>query len=566
MTNIDLKPVLVAALSPTHIALLALLGFCAYSIIVFIRTPYAENLRNLRGPGLKHWFLGSWPKEAEINGLYEHYLLETIRDHGPVCTYTEMGREPVIMLGDHRAACKALLQTPYQRVPILNQIIRRHAGAGLLTMEGEQHRRQRKVAHPAFTQASVYDMAPVMHEKATKFVSRLNRAIEADNGLERTTYGTALDISKDLVSAALDIIGAVGFNYQFDTLSGNGTTSALEKAFHDCLHLLTTGTAYSAMRIVLGAPVESFGRLFRIEEQLHLDRSTKLVREISSELVERAKDVESSATDLLTLMVRANSAEDVKPSQRLADEEIREMVPVVLFAGHETTATALSWSMLALVEGDYGHTVQARLRAELAEVGEETWASDPRTLDSLPYLDAFTRETMRFYCPVRNLPRQAPFDDVIPLARPVKLRDGTMTREIRVRKGQKVVFPISWMNRDESLWGPDGNVFKAERWLPDDHEYKDSGADLELDPSVKELRGVWSNLASFGAVAILEFKVIIAALVTNFEILPPNLPGEPALEFSSLDMIVSKPVLKGRPEQGLTMPVRIKKLASTTLS
>ncbi|CAD6897022.1 hypothetical protein A4X03_0g5655 [Tilletia caries] len=569
MVDIELSTLLNSILSPTYLAGIGLLALIAYGIFDFIRWPYPENLRNLKGPGVKHWFYGSWPKGAEISGLYEYHLLDTVKNYGRVCTFTEMGRNPVIVLGDHRAASRVFLQDPYDRVPVVNAMVQRHVGAGLIATEGLQHRRQRKIAHPAFTLRSVYSMAPTMHEKSAELVTRLQRTIANDQSPEAEASGTRLDITRDIFAAALDIIGVIGFNYQFNALLSEGESSPLEKAFHDCLHTLTTGTPYNALRIIFGSPVEVIGRLLRIKEQILLDDSKRLVRQISAELVESAKKDGNSGSDLLTLMVRANTSDEVKESQRLSDEDLREMVPVFLFAGHETTATALSWAMLELMSPEYGKTIQERLRQELLNDGE-TWKSDPSALDSLSYLDAFTRETLRFYCPVRNMPRQAPHDDVIPLSRPVQLRDGTMTSEIRVLKGQMVQFPVSWMNRDESLWGPTGNQFAPERWLPADHEHAFHQEQL-VDPCANDLKGVFANLMSFGAgpqqcigirMATLEFKIVLATLLTNFEILPPNLEGEPPVEIDSLDMIVSKPILKGKPELGLTMPVRIKTLKS----
>ncbi|KAE8266413.1 hypothetical protein A4X09_0g5931 [Tilletia walkeri] len=568
MVNFDLSTLLLnSILSPVYLAILGLLALLLYVVYDFIRMPYPENLRNIKGPGVKHWFYGSWPAGAEISGLYEYHLLDTIKTYGPVCTFSEMGRTPILVLADHRAVSKVLLQTPYNRVPVINQMIRRHVGAGLLTKEGAQHRKQRKVAHPAFTLPSVYNMAPTMHEKSAELVTRLQKTIADDRSPGAEIHGTRLDITRDIFSAALDIIGVVGFNYQFNSLLSQGEPSALEKAFHDCLHTLTTGTPYNGLRIVFGTPVEVFGRLFRIKEQVLLDDSKRLVRKISRELVERAQQEDNSGTDLLTLMVRANTSDEVKESQRLSDEDLREMVPVFLFAGHETSATALSWAMLELMQPKSGKIMQERLREELMNDGEE-WKSNPGVLDSLPFLDAFTRETLRFYCPVRNLPRQVPHDDIIPLSRPVQLRDGTMTSEIRVKKGQVIQFPISWMNRDESLWGPTGNQFIPERWLPEDHEHAFIQDEL-VNPVANDLKGVFANLMTFGAgpqqcigvrMAVLEFKIILAAMITNFEFLLPNLEGEPPVEIASLDMVVSKPILKGKPEGGLTMPVRIKAL------
>ncbi|KAK0540160.1 hypothetical protein OC835_000782 [Tilletia horrida] len=169
---------------------------------------------------------------------------------------------------------------------------------------------------------------------------------------------------------------------------------------------------------------------------------------------------------------------------------------------------------------------------------------------------------MRLWCPARFVARQVPYDDVLPLSRPIRLRDGTLASEIKVKKGQDIRVPVSYLNRDESLWGADGNVFKAERWLPAGHELKGADSELDMDPSVKELRGTWSNLATFGAVAIMEFKTITAHLLTSFEILPANLPSEPPVELETIMKVVSHPILKGDKIQDVAMPVRLKLLSS----
>ncbi|KAE8223852.1 hypothetical protein CF319_g3171 [Tilletia indica] len=572
MSNIDID--ILSDIGINEVVLVAKigLGFVLLAIVLrplykFAIRPYSRTMLAVKGPPLQHSIWGSWPREAELTGRGEQYLLNTMEEYGPVCSYTSIGRRPTFIIGDHRAANKILLQTPYNRDPISNTTVRRHAGAGLLTTEGLQHRRQRKVAHPAFTQPAVHDMAPIFHEKAGLLIGNLRRRMEQDLTPESKQYGTRVNIALDIFSAALDIIGAAGFDFQFNSLLNAGGSSALEKAFYDCIHLVTTGTAYSAIRLLYGTPVEKIGRFLRIEEQMHLDRSKKLVDDISTKLVQRAKENAVSGKDLLALMVRANTSDELKDTQRLTDNELAQMIPIFLFAGHETTATALSWAMLSLIDPVRGMTTQERLREELQ--ADSAWREDAQAMDSLPYLDAFTRETMRYYCPVREVPREVPFDDVLPLGRPIQLRDGTMASEIRVLKGELIDIPVGWLNRHESLWGADGNEFKAERWLSIGHEFKGDDDELHLDPAVKELRGVWANLATFGAgpqgcigirMALLEFKIIIATLVTNFEILPPNLPNEAPVEIESILEIVAHPVLKEDRDGGLAMPVRLRNL------
>ncbi|KAK0567040.1 hypothetical protein OC861_002911 [Tilletia horrida] len=571
-----------------ELVLVVVAFFVLRPIVRFVARPYTAVSKTLKVVPITNFFWGSWPSHAELRGEIDIYIERTIKEYGPIYGLTLFGRRPAVVVGDHRGMNRILLQTPYDRVPLISKAVRRHVGAGLLAMQGQDHRRQRKVAFPSFTASAIQNMTPIFHEKAEIWIARLRQQVASDTTAETQIYGFKLNMAKEFFSFALDVIGLAGFDYEFNSLAGL-ETSPLERAFSECLHLLTTGTVYSALRTLLSEPMEWIGRKVGVREQLELDSHKKLVDGISAELVQRAKSEDASGKkDLLTLMgaynldsdailggdksghqtdltstctVRANTSEDLKESQRLSDEELAQMVPVFLFAGHETTATALCWAMLVLSDPANGPRVQQRLRKELS--ANPSWRDNPVNLDALPYLDAFCRETMRFYSPVRHLFRRAPCDDVIPLSKPYQHRDGSWSTELHVKKGTQVIIPITYLNRDESFWGPDGNVFKAERWLPDGHEFKEPNDDF-MDPSVKELRGVWSNLASFGAgpqqLAVGEFKVAIAHLVNSFEVSPPNLPNEPPVDIIGIAELVVHPKIEGRRHEGTAMPVRLKAL------
>jgi len=117
-------------------------------------------------------------------------------------------------------------------------------------------------------------MASTMREKSAELVTRLTKESFPKTRVRKPRlYGTRIDITQSIFSVALDIIGIVGFNYHFNSTLGEGKTSALEQAFHDCLHTLTAGTPYQRTphHLRCSGPVEFIGRLFRIKEQRLLD-------------------------------------------------------------------------------------------------------------------------------------------------------------------------------------------------------------------------------------------------------------------------------------------------------
>ena len=54
---------------------------------------------------------------------------------------------------------------------------------------------------------------------------------------------------------------------------------------------------------------------------------------------------------------------------------------------------------------------------------------------------------------------------MLPLSEPIRLRDGTMTQAIPIPKDSFVLTNLLACNRDKSLWGPDAEEFRPERWL-----------------------------------------------------------------------------------------------------
>ncbi len=75
----------------------------------------------------------------------------------------------------------------------------------------------------------------------------------------------------------------------------------------------------------------------------------------------------------------------------MSDVELHDELMTLLFAGHETTATALAWAIYWV---NYLPEVKEKLLAELATLGTE---KDPIAISRLPYLNAVCAETLRIY-------------------------------------------------------------------------------------------------------------------------------------------------------------------------
>lgn len=88
--------------------------------------------------------------------------------------------------------------------------------------------------------------------------------------------------------------------------------------------------------------------------------------------------------------------------------------------------------------------MQDRLRAEILAAPS---VLEYNELHSLEYLDAICREVLRLYTPVAMMERDTVKDWVVPLRYPIKGIDGSMLREVKVKKGTTIVVSLREANR-----------------------------------------------------------------------------------------------------------------------
>jgi cytochrome P450 len=141
-------------------------------------------------------------------------------------------------------------------------------------------------------------------------------------------------------------------------------------------------------------------------------------------------------------------------------------MPTFILAAHETTCTAVSWTLSALAQHA---NIESQLRVELRAFPLPAAAAnnvllDADTLaelDKMPLLDAVVREGLRVPAPVQKAGRVTTEDTAIRLARPFADRAGALQREIRVRKGDLITIPIGAVHRYEGMWGSDAREWRG---------------------------------------------------------------------------------------------------------
>ncbi|MDJ0691330.1 MAG: cytochrome P450 [Xenococcaceae cyanobacterium MO_188.B32] len=218
-----------------------------------------------------------------------------------------------------------------------------------------------------------------------------------------------------------------------------------------------------------------WGRFLR--QKSHIDRL------IYSEIQQRREDFKLIGTDVLSLLLSVSMEAD----RQFSDIELRDEVMTLLFAGHESSASALAWALYwihSLPE------VRDRLLEEIKALG-----SNPNPMDivQLPYLTSVCRETLRIYPP-----------GLVAIARiakaPIQLRN-------YVFETGTVLVPCIYLTHQRQELYPEPKRFRPERFL----ERKFSPFEY-LPFGGGHRRCIGMSFAQF------EMKLVLATILLNFRL------------------------------------------------
>ncbi|MBP5971936.1 cytochrome P450 [Brasilonema sp. CT11] len=214
-----------------------------------------------------------------------------------------------------------------------------------------------------------------------------------------------------------------------------------------------------------------------------LRRRERVNQMLYAEIRERREQPDSSRTDVLSLLMAAKD----EANQPMTDEELRDELMTLLVAGHETTATALTWALYWIhkLPG-----VREKLLEELDTLGDRP---DPSTIFKLPYLNAVCCETLRIY-------------PVAMLTFPRVVRTPVSLSGQELEPGTVVMGSIYLTHQREDLY-PQPKQFNPERFLERQfsaYEY------LPFGGGVRRCIGM--------AFAQFEMKVVLATILSRWEL------------------------------------------------
>ncbi|HEY0193321.1 MAG TPA: cytochrome P450 [Kofleriaceae bacterium] len=296
------------------------------------------------------------------------------------------------------------------------QFLRPLLGNGLLTAEGDDHRRHRKLLAPAFSPKRIASYAEIMVDETREQVSRWSP-------------GDRIDLSDEMMQMTLAIAGRTLFGVD-PRRDADTVARAIELAM-----LSMTDNLTSMLRL---------GYHWPLPRHLRMKRAVQLLDDVVYRLIAEGRKLGSDRGDVLSMLLLARDEED---GTGLSDREVRDEVMTLLLAGHETTANALTWAWYEL--GRNAGSLE-RLEAEVRKLG--TRPLTPDDLPALPWTAAVIDEAMRLHPPAYVVGREAMADFTL---------DGH-----QIPAKSVVVINILGIHRRADYF-PDPLAFRPERMLPD---------------------------------------------------------------------------------------------------
>lgn len=346
---------------------------------------------------------------------------------------------------------------------------------GLANIDGDKWAKHRKIINPAFHIEKLKGMLPSFMASCEEMVEKWEKLIDSSaNSCELDVFPEFQNLTGDVIS-----IAAFGSNLQ----EGRLIFSLQRK--QAALFLQSIFSLNSIWSRFL--PSKLHKRMIKIHQE---------VRALLSGLIEsREKAILSGngcKDDLLNLLLKSNLNEiQQNKDLGMSREDVIEECKLFYFAGHETTANLLAWTMIVL---SMHQSWQEKARQEVLQlIGKNNPTFDE--LNHLKIMNMILLEILRLYPPTS-------------LVRSIK--EETKLGEYSFPGGVSLLIPVYLIHRDPELWGEDATEFNPER-------FSDGISKATKDSQSSFFSFGWGPRMCIGQnFAMLEAKLALTLILQHF--------------------------------------------------
>lgn len=351
----------------------------------------------------------------------------------------------------------------FPKSPVIHDTLKHLLGDSVFVTNGEKWKQQRRIIDPAFEGGRLHEAFPAMREAGLAALARLGEGGEIEMEFE-TAHLTADVIFRTLFSMPIE----------------NEVATRVFQAFREYQRSQPLWNVAGLLQLPRWVP------RFRSRQSAV---AASEIRGLLEGLV-RAREAEIEAgTAPNDLATKIMTKTDPETGYKFNAQEMVDQVAIFFLAGHETSASALSWALYLL---GLDPSVQARVAAEVAELDMANIQF--KNLSKLRFTRAVFRETLRLYPPVPMMVRRA--------------EQAEEMRDRKVPKGSMVILSPWHLHRHERLWDrPD--EFDPDRWETENAKQCSREAYIPFSAGPRVCTG-----AGFG---MAEGVLLLAMLVQRFE-------------------------------------------------
>ncbi|RTJ58730.1 MULTISPECIES: cytochrome P450 [Campylobacter] len=386
----------------------------------FFPKPYKNKASTLLTFLLKR---RSW-----LDGLYERsYKMQT--------GYVKMPNFDLYVINDTKEVKRMMVDEvrEFPKSAFLHELLSPLLGESIFTTNGEVWKKQRELLRPSFEMTRINKVFNLMSEAVADMMDRFSKypnhaVIEVD---EAMTFITADVIFRTIMSSKLDEEKGKKILNAFVTFQEQSVHTAMRRMF--CFP--------KWLSYVLGDRKRA--------------KAGDVIRQVLSDIIKSRYDMADNAEfeDILGSLLLVVDADTNK---RFSFEEILDQVAMLFLAGHETTASSLTWTLYLL---SLYPKEQEKAYEEITQV-LQGGAIEISHLRQFKYLTNIFKESLRLYPPVGFFAREAKKD--------------TQVRDKLIKKGSGVVIAPWLIHRHEEFWtNPHGfnpsrfeGEYKKDAYLP----------------------------------------------------------------------------------------------------
>ncbi|MEP2029060.1 MAG: cytochrome P450 [Paracoccaceae bacterium] len=337
-------------------------------------------------------------------------------------------------------------------------------GNSVFLTNGETWKKQRRIIDPAFEGGRLKDIFPAMSEAADAAVERLG---------ERT--GDRVEIEQETSHVAADVIFRTLFSIPIEHRIAQQVFAEF-RAFQRTQPILNLAALVPLPRWL----PRPFSR--------KTTRAARAIRALITQMVAERADLIDKGTAPDDLATKIMTTRDPETGELFSVDEMVDQVAIFFLAGHETSASAIAWSLYLLA-------LYPEWQDRLAQEASQSEVRDFAALSKLQLTRDVFREALRLYPPVPMMVRESACRE--------KFRD----RDIK--KGAQLVISPWHLHRQERLWD-DPHGFDPTRWKTE------NGKQCQRDAYIPFSSG--SRACPGSGFAMVEGVLILSKLLRAFRL------------------------------------------------